>query len=117
MAITPALWLLLRVVERVDRPHPERSVVERRAAGATSPISRLFRRTRTSVSTTEHRVPVPGGSISVPVHRARNAPSRRPVHVYFQGGSFWLGSARQYEPLTAWYAAESGCVVRQRRAP
>ncbi|MET1007281.1 MAG: alpha/beta hydrolase, partial [Propionibacteriaceae bacterium] len=41
----------------------------------------------------------------------RSSTLRLPVHLFLHGGSFWLGSVAEYEPLCRWYAATVGCVV------
>jgi acetyl esterase len=67
------------------------------------------------VATSDHRIPVDGGQITVRTYRpTRPRPSssyRMPVHVFFHGGSFWLGSVAEYEPLCRWYAAQVVCTV------
>ena len=92
------------------------SVTQRRAAAAASVLQmrNVTARTRQPLETRDHRVPVAGGEISVRAYRPSASGLARPAlaaHVFFHGGSFWLGSVTEYEPLCRWYAAAVGCVV------
>jgi acetyl esterase len=93
------------------------SVAERRAESARNPLqmTNVMSRVREPMRTEDHRVPVDGGEISVrsyrPASQVGPSAGRLPVHLFMHGGSFWLGSVAEYEPLCRWYAATVGCVV------
>ncbi len=92
---------------------PGVSVAERRAASARDPLGM---RTVTArgvhpVTTQDHRAPVDGAEILVRIYRAAGGPEAQPAHLYLHGGSFWLGSVEEYDPICRYYAAEAGCTV------
>lgn len=60
----------------------------------------------------DHGVPVAGAVITARVY----APSRAsgqplPCHVYFHGGSFWLGTLDHFDPVCRGLVEDVGCVV------
>lgn len=61
---------------------------------------------------TDHSVPVAGGTIPVRVYAPSGAPDQPlPCHVYFHGGSFWLGTLDHFDPVCRGLAEDVGCVV------
>lgn len=93
-----------------------KSVAQRRSESAQNPLqmSNVTARVREPVETTDFRVPVSGGEITVRRYRPRRSQQHEqvlPVHVFMHGGSFWLGSVAEYEPLCRWYAARADCAV------
>lgn len=61
---------------------------------------------------TDHRVPVAGGGVTVRVYSPVSASGRSlPCHVYFPGGSFWLGTLDHFDPVCRGLAEDLGCVV------
>lgn len=65
-----------------------------------------------TASEADHSVPVAGGRITVRVY-APSLVSDRPLpcHVYFHGGSFWLGTLDHFDPICRGLAEDVGCVV------
>ncbi|MBA3530245.1 MAG: alpha/beta hydrolase [Propionibacteriaceae bacterium] len=116
MPVRPSLRPLLALATALDRPQPGLSVAERREAAATGPLQMRYVTSRSSVplEVSDRRIPVAGGEISVRIYRPRRRAAgagRLPVHLFMHGGSFWLGSVAEYEPLCRWYAGSVGCVV------
>lgn len=78
-------------------------------------MSNVTARVHEPLETTDFRIPVAGGQITLRRYRRpageRSAPGPLPVHVFLHGGSFWLGSVAEYEPLCRWYASRVGCAV------
>lgn len=62
-------------------------------------------------SETDHLVPTAGGTITVRVYAPAAAPAALPCHVYFHGGSFWLGALDHFDPLCRGLAHDAGCIV------
>ncbi|CAN7268693.1 alpha/beta hydrolase [Phenylobacterium sp. LjRoot225] len=59
----------------------------------------------------DHRVEVEGGAITVRLY-APAAPARPlPCHVYYHGGSFWLGTLDHFDSLCRGLAKDAGCIV------
>lgn len=58
----------------------------------------------------DHRVGVAGGDITVRTYRP-DLPGPLPVHVYFHGGGFWLGTIDHFDNGCRAIAAGAGCVV------
>lgn len=58
----------------------------------------------------DHRVEVPGGHMTVRTYRP-DLPGVLPVHVYFHGGGFWLGTLDHFDSNCRATAVDAGCVV------
>lgn len=60
----------------------------------------------------DHVVPVAGGRITVRVYDPSRVSDRPlPCHVYFHGGSFWLGTLEHFDPVCRGLVEDVGCVV------
>ena len=69
-------------------------------------------RGRRPVQVSDHQVPVSGGKILVRIYRPAGLETAKlPAHLYLHGGSFWLGSVAEYDPIGRRYAGAVGCVV------
>ena len=64
-----------------------------------------------SVPTSDHCIPVEGGTIQARLYRAPNSRSARPAVVYFHGGGFVLGDIAAYDNQSRQLAAQSGVDV------
>jgi acetyl esterase len=117
MPVRASLRPLLAAANALERIQSQRtqpeSVSERRAAAARNPLQmrNVTAAGRSKLDVSDHRIVVAGGEITVRSYRKPTTADASPVHVFFHGGSFWLGSVAEYEPLCRWYAATVGCVV------
>lgn len=113
MAVRAILRVMLAVANAGERERPGLSVPERRAAASRGPLQLRWvtARGRRSVQVNGYVVPVVNGEIVVRVYRPAAARDSLPAHLYLHGGSFWLGSVADYDPICRWYAAEVGCAV------
>lgn len=114
MPVRAVLRPLLALSSALDRPPPPgRSVGQRRVDASRGPLQMriVTARGRWPVLARDHQVPVTTGSIMVRVYRPAAAGSSLPAHLYLHGGSFWLGSVEEYDPICRWYAGAVGCVV------
>lgn len=59
----------------------------------------------------DYRVEVPGDVITVRLYAPADRTSPLPCHVYFHGGSFWLGTLDHFDPLCRGLAKDAGCIV------
>jgi acetyl esterase len=59
----------------------------------------------------DHEVQVEGGAITVRLYAPAQRTPPLPCHVYFHGGSFWLGTLDHFDPLCRGLAKAAGCVV------
>jgi acetyl esterase len=76
----------------------------------------LCRRTRKSadwaVTTSDHRIPGPGGSIKTRLFHPRSAGiGRSPVLLFFHGGGFCIGDLDTHDPVCRQLADEARCAV------
>lgn len=72
----------------------------------------FYARQAPAATETDVSVPVGGGDITVRIYspsRASDAPL--PCHLYFHGGSFWLGTLDHFDPICRGLARDVGCVV------
>lgn len=56
-------------------------------------------------------VPVDSGKITVRIYSPVADPAGLPVHVYFHGGGFWLGTLDQFDGMCRDIAQEAQCMV------
>lgn len=112
MAVRAVLRPVLALTGRGDRPQTGRIVAERRATAAGDPLQMrtVTARGPGQVTTTDHQVPVPGGEIGVRAYRPSTG-GTGPVHLYLHGGSFWLGSVAEYDPICRYYASTAGVTL------
>jgi acetyl esterase len=114
MALEPRVQRLVRVMNKLDRSDGQAvSMAERRAASAA--MSRRFkyvvmRRGPKDVTSTDHLVPVQGGRIMVRVHRPPTT-GPLPLHVFFHGGGWCVGTVDERDPKCRAIAAGAGCAV------
>jgi len=59
----------------------------------------------------DHEVQVEGGAITVRLYAPAEPAPPLPCHVYFHGGSFWLGTLEHFDPLCRGLAKAAGCIV------
>src|ERR1700757_2840197 len=60
----------------------------------------------------DYSVPVAGGDITVRVYATAPASGQsRPCHLYFHGGSFWLGTLDHFDPICRGLVEDVGCVA------
>ncbi|HEY5822279.1 MAG TPA: alpha/beta hydrolase [Propionibacteriaceae bacterium] len=114
MPVRTALRPMLALSNRFERPTPPGlSIQARRQADARGPLQMriVTARGRIRVLTRDHHVPVDGGTIVVRSYRTADATRTRPAHVYLHGGSFWLGSVADYDPICRWYAGATDAVI------
>lgn len=114
MAVRAALRPMLALANRFERAQPELTVGQRRAAAARGPQQMCWvtARGRRPVQASDHQVPASDGEILVRIYRpAGRETSALPAHVYLHGGSFWLGSVADYDPICRHYAGAVDCVV------
>jgi acetyl esterase len=72
----------------------------------------FYARREPAASEADHSVPVADGDITVRVYAPAAASSARlPCHVYFHGGSFWLGTLDHFDPICRGLVEDVGCVV------
>lgn len=107
---------LLALSNAAERRRPvgaERvSVAERRRAAATGPLQMAtVTSRRRRVVRTDHRVPVDGGEIELRCYRPVGRSGRLPTHLFLHGGSYWLSSAADYDPICTAYAQDADCQV------
>ncbi len=115
MAVRLALRPMLALSNAFERPRPDRGVTERRAAASRGPLQMrvVTARGRRAVQVSDHSVPVANGAILLRMYRPTEdqASSPLPAHLYFHGGSFWLGSVADYDPICRYYVSEAGRAV------
>lgn len=122
MPVRPVLRPLLSLSNALARAPKDSGVTARRAAAAKAPLQMrtITARGSWTVANTDHPVPVAGGAgwaageITVRVYRVPGPAllgAPQPAHLFIHGGSFWLGSVDEYDPLCRWYAGAAGCVV------
>jgi acetyl esterase len=94
-------------------PQPAAATVAEARARADEMAARTFRDLAHDVapvwSEKDAFVPVPGYDLAIRIYRPR--PGRLPLHVYFHGGGFWLGSLDQSDASCRRTATESDRVV------
>lgn len=59
----------------------------------------------------DHRVEVEGAAVTVRLYAPAAMARPLPCHVYFHGGSFWLGTLDHFDSLCRGLANEAGCIV------
>lgn len=59
----------------------------------------------------DHRVEVAGDAITVRLYAPAASAAPLPCHVYFHGGSFWLGTLDHFDALCRGLAKDAGCIV------
>lgn len=60
----------------------------------------------------DHGVPVGGGNITVRLYAPPRTSDRPPpCHLYFHGGSFWLGTLDHFDPICRGLVEDVGCAV------
>ncbi|MGD9792512.1 MAG: alpha/beta hydrolase [Acidimicrobiia bacterium] len=108
-------------------PHDERetwfAMVERRRS-LVMPVPAEVPGPPAGVDVTEVRIPVTGGdcgnssctqcrrgSILARVYRAHGAVGRRPLHINFHGGAFWLGGGEEMIRSNAWRHAPRSLAI------
>lgn len=117
MGVRPVLRPLLALVNAAERRQPpgpaQGSVAERRRAAARGPqqMRVVTARGRTPVVTDDHRVPVEGGEIGVRRYRPAGRSGPLPTHLFLHGGSYWLSSVDDYDPICFTYAGGADCQV------
>ncbi len=89
------------------------TVAERRhaLAGGLQQMRLVTSRGRTPVVTDDHQVPVEGGEIGVRRYRPAGRTGPLPTYLFLHGGSYWLGSVAEYDPICRAYAAGADCQV------
>jgi acetyl esterase len=114
----PILPELVPMLARVDEarahlPDPSLPAAERRAAIHRGMAQRsAMVAPAPPVVTSDHQVPVEDGTITVRAYRPPDAePGPLPVHLYVQGGGWWLGELDHRDALCAHLATDAGCVV------
>ena len=114
MPVLPALQAVLDAVNANPmEPNDDLSVAELRDiahASMAQSFGLLGEAGPDPASTTDHRVPVEGGEITVRVYRP-HGDGPFPVHVYFHGGGFWLGDLDMSDGYCRSLVAEAGCAV------
>src|ERR1700681_1795463 len=60
---------------------------------------------------TDHQVAVDKGSITARVYRPNGMAGRLPVHVYFHGGGFWVGTLEHSDDICRGVATDAECAV------
>jgi acetyl esterase len=88
-----------------------RPVADLRAEGdAGAAVFRMLYEPIPKTTTTDHVVPVDGGSIAVRVYRPSDV-RPLPALVYFHGGGWWVGNLAMADPIAAKFAHALGSVV------
>jgi acetyl esterase len=114
----PILPELVPMLDRIDEarahmPDPSLPAAERRQAIHRAMAQRgAMVLPAPPVGTSDHQVPVEGGTITIRAYRPPDAgPGPLPVHLYIQGGGWWLGELDHRDALCAHLATDAGCVV------
>lgn len=115
MAVRVALRPMLALTNAFERPKRDLTVAQRRTASTRGPrqMRWVTARGRGRVQTSDHTVPVAGSDIVVRIYRPAGQAdtTRLAAHLYLHGGSFWLGSVAEYDPICRYYASAASCAV------
>jgi acetyl esterase len=113
MPIDPRLQPFLEAIASAPPPDPSLSVAQKRAvahAGMERGFLSFADPGPEPAATTDRRVPVDGGEITVRVYTPHGT-APFPAHVYFHGGAFWLGELDHFDPNCRDTSAGASCVV------
>ncbi len=113
MPLEPRLARLVRLAnatDRTDRAVPIATRREQDARLARAGWWLLLRAGPRAVTESECEVPVDGGVIRVRLYRPAGR-GRLPLHVFFHGGGFCVGTLDERDPRCRTIAAGAGCVV------
>lgn len=112
-AVLRPVLALTNLGARLGPTGPDLNVAERRAAAARDPMRMEIVTSRGGrpVFTRDHRVSVEGGTIGVRTYRRAGGAVVQPAHLYLHGGSFWLGSVAEYDPICRYLAGRADCTV------
>ena len=113
MPLDPRVAKLVKVASRLDRGDADTPMPIRRAQSAR--IARSGWRLVIPAGPeparmTEHMVPVEGGQILVRVHQP-HGPGPHPLHVFFHGGGWCLGTLEERDPRCRAISAGARCAV------
>ena len=109
--LEPRVKWLIAVANRWPSQPVDAPMAHKRAAAARSTRMAwvVIRPGPTMASTNNHLVPVDGGSILVRVYRP--GPGKLPLHVFFHGGGWCIGTLEERDRRCQAIAADVGCVV------
>ena len=113
MPLDPRLQPVLDGMALAPPPGVELPVTELRArahAGMETSFLALGDEGPAVAETRDHVVDVDGGQITVRTYRP-DRPGPLPVHVYFHGGGFWLGTVSHFDSGCRATAVDAGCIV------
>ncbi len=110
--LLPGLAPLVAAIA-ASAPPPAATTVAEARARADEMADRTFRDLAQDVAPvwSEHDALVPADGYDVPVRIYRPRPGRLPIHVYFHGGGFWLGTLDQSDTSCRRLATGSDRVV------
>lgn len=113
MTLEPRVAAIVRIFKALDRADPDTPMVQQRIASAKTARQLgwiAIPHGPTTVRSIDHLVPVEGGRITVRVHRPPGS-GPLPLHVFFHGGGWCVGTLDERDPRCRVIADGAGCVV------
>lgn len=114
MPVLPALKPLFEAITSPSQPMadlPPQVAREHIHAAMQASILGFYAAQPALPSEIDRQVPVDGGAIRIRKYAPKADGDLLPCHVYFHGGSFWLGTLEHFDPLCRGLAAEAECAV------
>lgn len=113
MTLEPRVAAIVRIFKALDRADPDTPMVQQRIASAKTARQLgwvAMPRGPATVRSVDRLVPVEGGRIAVRAHRPPGS-GPLPLHVFFHGGGWCIGTLDERDPRCRVIADGAGCVV------
>lgn len=114
LELEPGVRRLVAIANRMDRSDPDKLMPEQRvesAALARRLSSLVIRSPRRAGTQSDVLVPVDGGRITVRIYHPHKPTPGLPLHVFFHGGGWCVGTLDERDGRCRAIAAGAGCVV------